>query len=90
MGQRMTASGGVRLDNVEVLPHELTTRRLSSQVGRHSSALRQLHLAASATGAVQGAVNDGIDYVLNQARTTLHSSAEIASQDPFVQKLSVN
>lgn len=86
MGQRMTASGGVRLDNVEVLPHELTTRRLSSQVGRHSSALRQLHLAASATGAVQGAVNDGIDYVLKQARTTLHSSAEIASQDPFVQK----
>lgn len=86
MGQRMTASGGVTLNNVEVLPHELTTRRLGSQIGRHSSAMRQLHLAASATGAVQGAVNDGIAYVLRQARTTLHSSAEVASQDPFVQK----
>lgn len=86
MGQRMTASGGVLLDNVEVLPHELTTRRLSTHIGRHSSALRQLHLAASATGAVQGAVNDGIHYVRNQARTTLHSAAENAVEDPFVQK----
>ncbi|MDP9758524.1 acyl-CoA dehydrogenase [Rhizobium rhizogenes] len=87
MGQRMTASGGVLLENVEVLPHELTTRKLGSQIGRHSSAMRQLHLAASAAGAVQGALNDGIDYVLRQARTTLHSSAETANQDPFVQKM---
>lgn len=86
MGQRMTASGGVLLDNVEVLPHELTTRRLTSQIGRHCSAMRQLHLAASATGAVQAAVRDGIEYVLTQARTTLHSAAETANQDPFVQK----
>ncbi|KQO74992.1 acyl-CoA dehydrogenase family protein [Rhizobium sp. Leaf262] len=86
MGQRMTASGGVLLDNVEVLPHELTTRRLTTQIGRHCSAMRQLHLAASATGAVQAAMRDGIEYVLKQARTTLHSAAETANQDPFVQK----
>ncbi|MCX8999666.1 acyl-CoA dehydrogenase family protein [Rhizobiaceae bacterium BDR2-2] len=86
MGQRLTASGGVILDNVEVLPHELTSRRLNSEIGRHTSTLRQLHLAASAAGAVQGAVKEGIDYVLKQARTTAHSSAETANQDPFVQK----
>ena len=86
MGQRTTASGGVILDNVEVLPHELTTRKLGTQIGRHSSAMRQLHLAASATGSVQGAVNEGIQYVLRQARTTLHSAAETANEDPFVQK----
>lgn len=86
MGQRLTASGGVLLENVEVLPHELTNRRLNSQLGRHSSTMRQLHLAASAAGAVQGAVRDGIDYVLKQARSAAHSSAETANQDPFVQK----
>lgn len=85
-GQRLTASGGVILDNVEVLPHELTSRRLNSEIGRHTSTLRQLHLAASAAGAVQGAVKEGIHYVLTQARSTAHSSAETANQDPFVQK----
>lgn len=85
-GQRLTASGGVLLDNVEVLPHELTTRRLNSEIGRHSSTMRQLHLAASATGAVQGAVKEGIEYVLTQARSTAHSAAETANLDPFVQK----
>jgi alkylation response protein AidB-like acyl-CoA dehydrogenase len=86
MGQRLTASGGVHLDNVEVLPHELTTRRLSSDIGRHSSTLRQLHLAASAAGAVHGAVKDGIRYVTTKARSAAHSAAETANEDPFVQK----
>ncbi|RWX81362.1 acyl-CoA dehydrogenase [Neorhizobium lilium] len=86
MGQRLTASGGVLLENVEVLPHELTHRRMDSYVGRHSSTLRQLHLAASAAGAVQAAVLEGIDYVQNKARSSLHSGAESASRDPFVQK----
>ncbi|MBF2714751.1 acyl-CoA dehydrogenase family protein [Agrobacterium vitis] len=87
MGQRMTASGGVLLENVEVLAHEVSGRKLTTQLGRHCGALRQLHLAASAAGAVQGAVKDGIDYVLNHARTTLHSTAETANDDPFVQKM---
>lgn len=87
MGQRLTASGGVLLENVEVFPHEFTRRSLDNLVGRHCSTLRQLHLAASAAGAVRNVLSDGIDYVRRQARSAAHSMAETANQDPFVQQI---
>ncbi|MBB3660821.1 alkylation response protein AidB-like acyl-CoA dehydrogenase [Rhizobium sp. BK650] len=87
MGQRLTASGGVLLEDVEVLPHEISTRGLNTLVGRHTSTLRQLHLAASMAGAVRGAVAEGTDYVRRQARSAAHSAAETANADPFVQKI---
>ncbi len=87
MGQRLTASGGVLLEDVEVLPHEISTRGLNTLVGRHVSTLRQLHLAASMAGAVRGVLAEGTDYVRRQARSTAHSAAETANTDPFVQKV---
>ncbi len=87
MGQRLTASGGVLLDDVEVLPHEISRRGLSTLIGRHTSTLRQLHLAASMAGAVRGALTEGTDYVRRQARSAAHSAAETANADPFVQKI---
>ncbi|KRB55227.1 acyl-CoA dehydrogenase [Rhizobium sp. Root708] len=87
MGQRLTASGGVLLENVEVLPHEISTRGLNTLVGRHTSTLRQLHLAASMAGTVRGALAEGTDYVRRQARSAAHSAAETANADPFVQKI---
>lgn len=87
MGQRLTASGGVLLEDVEVLPHEISTRGLNTLVGRHVSTLRQLHLAASMAGAVRGVLAEGTDYVRRQARSTAHSAAETANADPFVQKI---
>jgi len=87
MGQRLTASGGVLLENVEVFPHEFATRGLDNLVGRHCSTLRQLHLAASAAGAVRNVLADGLAYVHRQARSAAHSMAETANQDPFVQQV---
>ncbi|NEI72317.1 acyl-CoA dehydrogenase [Rhizobium lusitanum] len=87
MGQRLTASGGVLLEDVEVLPHEISTRGLNTLVGRHTSTLRQLHLAASMAGAVRGALSEGTEYVRRQARSAAHSAAETADADPFVQKI---
>jgi alkylation response protein AidB-like acyl-CoA dehydrogenase len=87
MGQRLTASGGVLLEDVEVLSHEISTRGLNTLVGRHTSTLRQLHLAASMAGAVRGALAEGTDYVRRQARSAAHSAAETANADPFVQKI---
>jgi len=87
MGQRMTASGGVLLENVLVHANEISDRTLGSNVGRHCSTMRQLHLGASAAGAVQGAVDEGIRYVQKQARAAAHSAADTASQDPFVQNV---
>ena len=87
MGQRLTASGGVILDNVEVFAHEFARRSLENLVGRHCSTLRQLHLAASAAGAVRNVLSDGVDYVRRQARSAAHSTSETARQDPFVQQV---
>ena len=87
MGQRLTASGGVLLEDVEVLPHEISTRGLNTLIGRHTSTLRQLHLAASMAGAVRGVLAEGTDYVRKQARSAAHSAAETANADPFVQKI---
>lgn len=87
MGQRLTASGGVILDNVEVFPHEFARRSLENLVGRHCSTLRQLHLAASAGGAVRNVLADGLDYVRKQARAAAHSTAETAREDHFVQQV---
>lgn len=87
MGQRLTASGGVLLEDVEVLPHEISTKGLNTLVGRHTATMRQLHLAASMAGAVRGVLAEGTEYVRKQARSTAHSAAETASADPFVQKV---
>nr|WP_294501836.1 acyl-CoA dehydrogenase family protein [uncultured Rhodopila sp.] len=86
MGQRLTASGGVLFENVEVLPEEIVRRRLETPVGRHCSTLRQLHLAACAAGVLRNVLGDGLDYVRREARAAAHSTAETAGGDPFVQQ----
>jgi alkylation response protein AidB-like acyl-CoA dehydrogenase len=87
MGQRLTASGGVLLDNVEVLVSELKTRSHDADVGRHCSTLRQLHLAACAAGVVRNIRQDAVSYVRKQARAAMHSPVEIARDDQFVQQV---
>jgi alkylation response protein AidB-like acyl-CoA dehydrogenase len=87
MGQRMTASGGVDLVNVEVFPEEVAPRAHGNLTGRHTSALRQLHLAAVAGGIVRNVLSDAISYVQNHGRAALHSLAERSREDPFVHRV---
>ncbi|MEZ2410335.1 acyl-CoA dehydrogenase family protein [Bosea sp. RCC_152_1] len=87
MGQRLTASGSVQLDEVVVFPHEVTQRQLGADVNRHTSSLRQLHLVSCAAGIVRNIVTDAATYVQRDARAVLHSSAETGRQDPFVQQV---
>ena len=47
MGQRMTASGSLLLNDVQVFADEVAARDGSTLVGRHCGALRQLHLVAT-------------------------------------------
>jgi len=87
MGQRLTASGGVAFDDVEVFAHEVEPQQLNNFIGRHTSALRQLHLAACAAGALRNVLSDGIAYVRNHGRSAAHSAAPTAAADPFVQQV---
>jgi alkylation response protein AidB-like acyl-CoA dehydrogenase len=90
MGQRLTASGGVDLVDVLVQPHEVGERGqsvMTGLIGRHTSALRQLHLLACVNGIVRNILSDAIAYVRRSARTTRHAEAAKAVDDAFVQQV---
>ena len=87
MGQRLTASGGVDLDNVEVLPNEVNARHLSSPfVHRHGATRAQLHLTAVIGGIVRNVLSDAIGFAKRHARPAKHSHSETAAGDHFVQQ----
>jgi alkylation response protein AidB-like acyl-CoA dehydrogenase len=87
MGQRMTASGSLVLDNVQVFSHEIAARGYTTLAGRHGGALRQLHLVAVAAGIVRNVFADARRYVTQYGRPVLHSPAPSAREDGFVQQV---
>ncbi|WP_144114174.1 acyl-CoA dehydrogenase family protein [Paraburkholderia sp. BCC1886] len=87
MGQRMTASGSLVLDNVQVFAHEVAARGYQTLAGRHGGALRQLHLVAVAAGIVRNILADARHYVTHYGRPVLHSPAPSAREDGFVQQV---
>ncbi|BDB28509.1 acyl-CoA dehydrogenase family protein [Cupriavidus sp. P-10] len=87
MGQRMTASGSLVLDDVPVLADEVARRGNTTLVGRHCGALRQLHLVAVAAGIVRNAWADATRYVREHGRPVLHSPAPTAREDHFIQQV---
>lgn len=84
-GQRLTASGSIVFTNVLVHPHEIQTRDNTTLVGRHTSALRQLHLVTAAAGSVRNVVSDATRFVRAFGRPAMHSQAETAREDHFNQ-----
>lgn len=87
MGQRLTASGGLELDNVQVFEHEIAPAGRDQLPGRHASALRQLILVATAAGIVRNVASDAVRYVREHGRPAMHSPAESAREDHFVQSV---
>lgn len=87
MGQRMTASGGLVFENLLVHADEVSPRVPGTLIGRHTGALRQLHLVAVAAGIVRNIVSDAKHYVLNHGRPVLHSPAPSAREDAFIQQV---
>lgn len=87
MGQKMTASGSLVLDDVQVFRHEIAVRNNATLAGRHGGALRQLHLVAVAAGIVRNIVADARRYVTQFGRPVLHSPAPSAREDGFVQQV---
>ena len=87
MGQRLTASGGLELDNVQVFADEVAPAARDQMPGRHASALRQLILVATAAGIVRNIASDAVHYVREHARPAMHSPADTAREDPFVQSV---
>lgn len=87
MGQRLSASGSVILDNVLVEAAELNVIKAAGGTfaRRHNAARAQLHLMAVVGGIVRNVVSDAVAYVQDQARSAKHSASETARGDHFVQ-----
>jgi alkylation response protein AidB-like acyl-CoA dehydrogenase len=85
---RLTASGGVDLDDVAVFPHEITSRLDGDPfVRRHNATRAQLHLVACIAGIVRNVFSDAVNYAQKQARSAKHSHSETARGDHFVQQV---
>ncbi|MCE7796685.1 acyl-CoA dehydrogenase family protein [Sphingobium sufflavum] len=87
MGQRLSASGSVFLNNVRVEAHEVGARRGAGSpfVKRHGAVRAQLHLYAVVAGIARNVLSDAIAYVRGQARSAKHSASATAGGDHFVQ-----
>lgn len=85
MGQRLTASGTTRFDNVAVHPHEL--RKRGNPPGQRSpvTPFLQLYLAAVEAGIARNALTDAAAFARDHARPIVHSSAARSIDDPYVQ-----
>jgi alkylation response protein AidB-like acyl-CoA dehydrogenase len=74
-------------DSLRVQADEVAPRNLTTLAGRHTGALRQLHLVAVAAGIVRNVLADAKRYVVQHGRPALHSPAPTAREDAFIQQV---
>lgn len=84
VGQRLTASGTTRLNNVLVYPEEIRTRDWKEGQRSSVSPFLQLFLGAVEAGIARNALTDAVDFAKNHARPIKHSSAQRSVDDPYV------
>jgi alkylation response protein AidB-like acyl-CoA dehydrogenase len=85
MGQRLTASGTVRLENVTVYPDELRKRDIGEGDQIPGTPFLQLYLGAVVAGIAKNALSDAVAFANQFARPIKHSPAEKAVDDVYVQ-----
>ncbi|QKZ04920.1 acyl-CoA dehydrogenase family protein [Pseudomonas eucalypticola] len=85
MGQRLTASGTTRLDDVIVYPDELRARTVQEGTRTIVTPFLQLFLATVQAGIARNALNDAVRFARDHARPIKHSSASRSVDDPYVE-----
>jgi alkylation response protein AidB-like acyl-CoA dehydrogenase len=89
MGQRLTASGTIVIDNAAIRPEEIEWRDTAERqdaAGRHAATFRQLYLAACVAGIVRNVLSDAVSFVQTKARPITHGHADRAADDMLVQR----
>jgi alkylation response protein AidB-like acyl-CoA dehydrogenase len=84
IGQRLTASGTTRLDNVLVDTDEIRVRHRSSSGRSPITPFLQLYLAAVEAGIARAALLDATRFAQEHARPIVHSGVTRSVDDPFV------
>ncbi|WPO98021.1 acyl-CoA dehydrogenase family protein [Pseudomonas sp. HR96] len=85
MGQRLTASGTTRLDNVIVYPDEIRPRTVEEGKRSIVTPFLQLFLATVQAGIARNALEDAVRFARDFARPIKHSSAARSVDDPYVE-----
>ncbi|MGL5999624.1 MAG: acyl-CoA dehydrogenase family protein [Pseudomonas proteolytica] len=85
MGQRLTASGTTRLNNVLVRREEIRTRVVEEGQRSIITPFLQLFLGAVQAGIARNALNDAVAFAQEHARPIKHSSASRSVDDPYVE-----
>ena len=85
MGQRLTASGTTRLNNVIVYAHEIRPRIVEQGKRTIVTPFLQLFLAAVEAGIARNALNDAVAFARHHARPIKHSTAQRSVDDPYVE-----
>ncbi|MFF0341762.1 hypothetical protein [Kribbella sp. NPDC004875] len=84
IGQRLTASGTTRLNDVEVYPDELIRADEALPRNPWQGSFAQLYLASIEAGIAGAALDDAIAFARDKARPIKHSTADRAIDDPYV------
>lgn len=82
-GQRTTASGGVRLDNVRVPKDRAVRLKSFDEHPTIAGPLSQIIQAAIDLGIARGAIDDTISFIKSHSRPWVDSGKEKASEDPL-------
>lgn len=85
MGQRLTASGTTRLNDVRVYADEIRTRTVEEGKRTVVTPFLQLFLATVQAGIARNALDDAVRFAREHARPIKHSSATRSVDDPYVQ-----
>ncbi|MFF3438603.1 SfnB family sulfur acquisition oxidoreductase [Streptosporangium sp. NPDC002721] len=84
MGQRTTASGTVRLDDVRVPANRVVPHHLTFTGPQLHGAVAQLLHAAIDVGIAGGALAEALEFVRTKARPWFESGLDSAAEDPLV------
>ncbi|WP_374438879.1 acyl-CoA dehydrogenase family protein [Pseudomonas panipatensis] len=85
MGQRLTASGTTRLNELLVHPGEIRPRLIEEGQRSIVTPFLQLFLGAVEAGIARNALDDAVAFARDHARPIKHSSASRSVDDPYVE-----
>jgi alkylation response protein AidB-like acyl-CoA dehydrogenase len=87
MGQRLTASGTTRFEDVAVAADEVVPSPIGTDAPAPRGTFLQLYLVAVAAGIVRTVATDAAAVVRTRTRTFSHGSGDLPKSDPLLQHI---
>lgn len=82
-GQRTTASGNVKIENVKVGPEGVIAAQKGVELPSSNGSVSQIIQAAVDAGIAKGAIDDAVNFIRNKSRPWIDSGLDKASEELF-------